>query len=173
MAGQKPKGDLFANLAALYFDQTAANTDTFVAFNFPYSIQDKVAIVIHRIEYWLGSLADLNTTLDIAAFGLCVSKTLANIMDQTDPLIVDQLRIQRLDIGAAGTGMLVQQPYVKDFAALPGGGIITPPSPLYAFLGSTGAAATLTLAVRFYYTYKALSTEEYWELVETRRIISG
>jgi hypothetical protein len=62
---------------------------------------------------------------------------------------------------------------VKDFAALPGGGIITPPSPLYAFLGSTGAAATLTLAVRFYYTYKSLSTEEYWELVETRRIISG
>ena len=63
-------------------------------------------------------------------------------------------------------------PIVVDFSTLPGGGIIVPPNPLYLAAKGLGLGAAQSVSVRFWYTNIALKPEEYWELVESRRIIS-
>jgi len=43
--------DTFANIAAVRVIESAANTQTSVKFDFPFSIMDKMALLISRIEY--------------------------------------------------------------------------------------------------------------------------
>jgi len=164
--------DRYANLAALDLVQTVADTTLFKSFAFPFSIQEKVALVIHRLEYWF-TLSVLNTTADYVAGGIACASNLADETDMTDSLIIDQMRIIRTDLGAAASGTLNIQPIVKDFGWLPGGGMLVAPAPLYGFIASAGAGAVATCVLRMFYTYKKLATEEYWELVESRRVISG
>lgn len=164
--------DTYANLAAVYVEESAANTQTAAKFNFPFSIQDKVALLISRIEYWWVGLTNLNGTGDQTCVALATNASLTNITSQNDPMIVDNARVLRADLGTAASGVLETLPFIKDFANLPGGGILVAPAPLYAIVQSTGAAAVCGCWMKLFYTYKELATEEYWELVESRRIIS-
>lgn len=173
MAVTKKTGDRFANVAALYSLTSATDTFTSVKFAFPFSIQDKTGLVINRIEYWPSALGQLNSSMDYLWMGILASNSIVDPLNQADPVLVDSMRFLRLDYGTAASGMLVETPYVKDLSTLPGGGILVAPSPLYmgvTSLGSTGACGGW---VKFYYTYLSLTTEEYWELVESRRIISS
>ena len=170
---KKTVSDKFANIAASYFAMSTANTARFVKFDFPFSIMDKVGLLINRLEYIIGSLQQLNSANDWAIAGIACASSVADTEDTRDPLIVDQHRVTRIDIGTAASGIIHQQPYVKDFAALPGGGILVPPNPLYAFLDTDGAGDVMTLRVRMYYSYVELATEDYWQLVESRRVITG
>jgi len=167
------KVDSYANVAAIYVEESAVNTFTAAKFNFPFSIMDKMALVIQRIEYWLGGLDQLNGTTDRTVSGIFVSSSILNIENQADPLIVDTMRIQRIDIGAAASGVHTVLPIVKDFTNLAGGGLLVAPSPLYAGVKATGAAGVTSAWIRLYYTYLELATDEYWQLVESRRIISS
>jgi len=56
---------------------------------------------------------------------------------------------------------------------MPGGGLIVPPNPLYLGIKGTGLAAAQAVSCRFWYTTIELTPDEYWELVEARRIISS
>jgi hypothetical protein len=165
--------DKFANIAATYFAMTTLNTARFVKFDFPFSIMDKVGLLINRMEYIIGGLDKLNSTLDWAIGGLACASTVADTEDTRDPLIVDQYKLQRIDMGTAASGMIVEAPFMKDFSGLPGGGILVPPSPLYAFMDSDGASDVMTLRIRIYYQYLELSPEDYWQLVESRRVVTG
>jgi hypothetical protein len=171
MAGKTT--DKWAQLAALHVTQTVANTDVYVNFNFPFSIQDKVALLIHRIEYQPGSLNQLNTAEDAIEAGISCAKVLDDPMDITDPMLIDYHVVLRHDLGAAASGILRDATFIKDFSNLPGGGILTPPNPLYAFVHTVAAAAVMACRIRMYYTYFALADAEYWQLVESRRIVSG
>jgi len=173
MATGKKSSDKFANLAAILVTESAAGTLSYARFAFPFSIMDKVGLVINRIEYWPGSLNQLNSSVDQVIIGLVAGNSVVDIANQADPAILDSLRIQRLDLGAAASGALLSHPIVKDFSQLPGGGILTAPSPLSAAIQSAGAAAAMAAWIKIFYTYMTLSTDEYWEMVESRRIISS
>lgn len=172
MATKKAGNDQYANIAAAAAIETAAGTAAYARFAFPYSVTDKVALLISRIEYWFGNLNQLNSALDYVIGGLTVSNTVSDLTNQADPAIVDSNRLIRIDIGTAATGMLFYQPTVKDFSALPGGGILIAPAPLYAVCQSSNAGGVMNCWVKLFYTYKELAVNEYWELVESRRIIS-
>jgi len=61
---------------------------------------------------------------------------------------------------------------IKDFSSLAGGGLLVAPAPLYGFVISAGAGGVMDAWVKLFYTYVELAADEYWQLVESRRIIS-
>jgi len=171
MAGKKST-DQYANIAAVLNTETVAGTAAYTRFNFPYSVTDKVALLISRIEYWLGNIHQLNTSQDYMIAALCAASSLVSLENQADPGLIDSCKLYRLDLGAAASGLMINMPIIKDFSALPGGGILVAPSPLYAGIIGSGAGGVVACWTKVFYTYKELATDEYWELVESRRIIS-
>jgi hypothetical protein len=171
--GKKNGIDSYSNIAAVYVTESAANTQTSAKFQFPFSIMDKMALLINRIEYWFEGLSSFNGADDRSIMALGAAAAIVNLNLQSDPLIIDSTRIMRMDYGVAASGFLVGQPFIKDFATLPGGGILVAPNPLYAIIQSTGAAAALAGTVKLFYTYMELATEDYWQLVESRRVITS
>lgn len=172
MAG-KTKADTFANFAAVKVTESAANTQTTVKFAFPFSIMDKMALIINRVEYSFQSWDKFNSTLDYCYMGLTTAGTITDIANQADPLIVDNMAYQRIDMGVAASGLTTMFPFVKDFSDLPGGGLLVAPNPLFAIIQGGGASAACAGYVKLFYTYIELSTDEYWQLVESRRVISS
>lgn len=173
MATKAKVTDQFANIAALSVAETVAGTLASSKFQFPFSIMDKMGLLISRIEYWLMALGNLNSANDYAIVGLAAASTLVDPTNQADPSMIDSARSQRIDFGAAASGILLEQPYVKDFSNLPGGGLLVAPNPLYGFIIGVGAAASVSAWIKVFYTYMELAADEYWQLVESRRIISS
>ena len=167
------KMDTFANVAAIIVAESVAGTVAYAKFAFPFSIQDKTALLLARIEYWFGNMSKLDAEANAIYGALIAAPSVVDLTVQSDPVMIDSARVQRVDFGTAGSGQLINQPFVKDFSDLPGGGLLVAPSPLYAAVQGVGASSAVSLWMRMYYTYMQLSTEEYWQLVESRRIISS
>lgn len=167
------KTDTYANIAAVNAVEASAGTAAYVKFAFPFSIMDKMALIINRIEYVFSSLTQLNTGGDYVLMGLTVSNAVSSLLSLSDPLVLDTARIDRYDIGTAASGLFRDSPVIRDFASLPGGGLLVAPNPLYGAIISNGASGVMGGWVRMYYTYMELNTDEYWQLVESRRIISS
>jgi len=171
--GTKSKTDSFANFAALRVLESGTTTQTTVKFQFPFSIMDKMALVISRIDYWFKDNSVMNSTGDIVYTGLCVTAALTDVTNQADPAMIDCWAIQRYDIGTAASGTYNFRPFTKDFSTLPGGGLLVAPNPLYGFIQGVGTSAATDAWIKIYYTYMELAPDEYWQLVESRRIISS
>lgn len=166
--------DVFANYAILTVVESAANTLTFKKLETGISLTEKVAWVISRIEWLLSGVNDtvFNAKGDVLYFGLSLSNAwaTASISEQT---IIDYNSVERVDIGAAASGKFEYRPKIKDFSGLPGGGILTPPVPLYAFAQGVGLTAACTAVARIHYQLKPMKVDEYWELVEARRVLES
>lgn len=169
----KMKTDTFANLAAVFPVEASAGTAVYTKYAFPFSIMDKMGLIINRIEYWPTNLNNLNSSTDAVTGGLSISSSITDLSDQSNPAIVDSFRFQRIDIGTAASGLFVSEAFVKDFSALPGGGLLVAPNPLYGFVQSTNAGGVMGCWIKLFYTYMELTADEYWQLVESRRIISS
>jgi len=167
------KADTFANVAAIKALESAAATQTSFKFSFPFSIMDKMALIINRIEYWFPSFAMLNSAGDIFYAALTAQSTVVDISNQADPLIIDNMAVVRCDLGTAASGIISETPFIKDFSAMPGGGLLVAPSPLSAMVQGVGTTPAALCFLKLFYTYIELSTDEYWQLVESRRIISS
>jgi hypothetical protein len=166
--------DQFANYAIIEVLESAANTLTFKKLETGISLNEKVAWIIHRIEYIIDGLDGtlFNAALDVLTFGLSLSNAFSapTVAENT---IIDYNRSIRVDIGTAASGYFQLQPFVKDFASLPMGGTIVPPTPLYLFVKGTGLTAAAKITARLHYTLRTLKVEDYWELVEARRVLSS
>ncbi len=167
------KVDLYANVAAIQVIESVVNTQTSVKFQFPFSIMDKMALLINRVEYWVRGQSYLNGGGDSITFALSAASTVVDIYDQADPAIIDNYRLTRVDFGVAASAIFHEAPYVKDFATLPGGGILVAPNPLYGMVQGSGLGTAGFGWIKLFYTYMELSADEYWQLVESRRIISN
>lgn len=169
----KKATDLWAQIAAVQVTEASAGTAAYTKFNFPFSIMDKMGIIISRIEYIFSSLTQLNSGGDYVLMGLAVANTVASLLAANDPQILDTHRVDRYDFGTAASAAFRDSPVVRDFSQLPGGGLLVAPNPLYGVIISSGASGVMGGWVRMYYTYTELATDEYWQLVESRRIISS
>lgn len=166
-------GDQFANLAVIKVVESAANTLTFKKLETGISLFEKIAWIIQRVEYYSQILATVfDGTGDKLTVALTSTDQLTSLAFENNALI-DHLSIQRSDWGAAATAILQMQPLVKDFTNLSGGGIIVPPNPLYLGAVGSGLLAATTSWCRIYYRTIELTPDQYWELVEARRIISS
>lgn len=173
MADSKGK-DQFANYAIVSVTESAPNTLTFKKLETGISLTEKVAWIINRVEYILGSMvaAQFNADADKQLFGLSLSNAFS-IPALDEISIIDFNFVQRRDFGAAANAIWTEGPYVKDFSSLPGGGIIVPPSPLYLYSVGTSLVGASNVVARIHYTLRTLAVDEYWELVEARRVLSS
>ena len=167
--------DSFANLATIQVTETAANTLTYRKLDTGFSLFEKVAWIIHRIEYVIDERFNgTGDTMDVALMTANTRTTIADNATFTDASVIDKIKWVRTDIGVAATGLYYVQPQiVKDFTNLPGGGLIVPPTSIYAGAQGTGCASAGTNTVRFFFTVKELQEAEYWQLVESRRSVSS
>lgn len=164
--------DEFSNFAIIAVTESAINTLTYKKLETGISLNEKVAWIISRLEYFFSpfSATTFNAANDDLSYGLSVSNQLAAVNLQ-ETSIIDFNYISRDDLGAAASGFYHMQPFVKDFASLPGGGIIVPPVPIYAFAKGSGLTAAATVYVKLFYTLLNLSVDQYWQLVEARRVL--
>lgn len=166
-----PEKDVFVNQAFLQVIESAANTLTFTKLETGVSIHEKVGWVISRIDYSMDiAVGNFAAGADQVAFGICTSDAIVTATLSVSA-IIDFNVITRIDVGTAGSGWFLRQPFQKAFADLPGGGILIPPNPLYAWVKGTNLASAVTVKARMFYTVKELKLEDFWELVELRRMI--
>ena len=165
--------DKYANLAAVHPVEAVAGTAKWEKYAFPFSIMDKMGLLITRIEYLFLSLTNLNSSGDSLEVALSVDSKITDFQDYTNPALVDSAYISRMDLGAAASGVFIVSPIIKDFSDLPGGGLLVAPNPLYGGVKSSGAAGVMCAWVRLFYTYMELGAEDYWQLVESRRVITS
>jgi len=165
--------DVYVNQAYLSVTESAANTLTFSKLETGVSIYEKVAWLISRIDYDFDLEAtNFGATDDQLAFGLCVSDQITNI-GLVNSAVIERNRVKRVDLGAAASGLFSFMPYQKDFSELPGGGLLVPPNPVYIFAEGTNLTTPMWVNCRMFYTVKGLSGEDFWELVEQRRMIGA
>jgi len=169
----KATKDAYANIASVKVEETAAGTLTTAKFAFPFSIMDKMGLLIQRIEYFPAALNQLNGNSDEVRMALLSKASVVDITAQNDSSVIDSCTLVRLDLGAAASGLLLSRPFTRDFTTLAGGGILVAPGALYAGIQSSGAGGAMSMWMRMFYTYMELPTDEYWQLVESRNVISS
>ena len=163
--------DVYANVAHIKVTESGANTLTYKKLETGISLFEKMAWVIARIEYyWLAN------AMSAAADGLTMAiMTSDNPTDITPDqvAVIDMTQSVRSDFGTAANGWVFDYPIIRDFSQLPGKGLIVPPNPLYLAARGLSQSAAQVLEARIYYTAVQLKGDEFWELVEARRIISS
>lgn|SRR3972149_1952170 len=166
--------DKFANQAVITCTESAANTLTFKKLETGISLFEKVAWVISRIEYFVSNqlAAVFNGDGDSLQFALTATDQITTL-SLTNAAVLDYIELMRGDYGTAASMHFINRPITKDFSSLPGGGILCPPNPLYLGVKGTGLVNADTVIAKLFYVNLALKAEEYWELVESRRIISS
>lgn len=174
----KKSEDTFANIAAIECLESAAATLTYKKLETGIAVFEKVAWLISRVEYMNNGLlaAVMNGNGDAILMALTVSNLLSTLGDgnlQKAQEILHGLSITRADFGTAANAILSEQPFIYDFSGLPGGGILVPPTAIYLAVQGVGTVSATTGWARIFYTTKSLTTEDYWQLVEARRIISS
>jgi hypothetical protein len=105
--------------------------------------------------------------------GLLTRSSGVAITTQNDPSVVDSVVLSRYDLGVAASGLFMTRPISRDFTTLQGGGLLVAPGSLYAGIMSSGAGGVMSMWLRVYYTYMELSTDEYWQLVESRNVVTS
>ncbi len=166
--------DKFANYAIVSVTESGANTLTFKKLETGISLTEKVAWIISRIEYFIGtfSKAAFADSEDALVYGLSLSNTFASAT-LSETTIIDLNSLIYHEDAAPTSYTFDRQPYIKKFSDMPSGGIIVPPTPLYLFAQGVGLGAANSVVARIHYTLLPLAVDQYWELVEARRVLSS
>lgn len=163
--------DKYSNIAHIRVTESAANTLTYRKLETGISLFEKMAWVISRIEYYF-LLFTLPATGDAQIMALTTSNNPAALVPE-EVAVIDMTKVSRMDMGTAATAAIITYPIIRDFAQLPGGGLIVPPNPLYLATMGVSQPNPEIVDCRIYYTTVLLKGDEFWELVEARRIITS
>lgn len=165
--------DQFANVANLEVTESAAGTLTFEQLQTGAGIFEKVAMVIHRIEYdtTAANIALVTASDDQLDVAWTTSDQITNLA-KNKAQVIDRLSILQLQEGTPANMQYMTVPFIHDFTALPGGGLIVPATVFYLGIVGTSLASAAFFRSSMYFTYKQLKPEEYWELVEATRALS-
>lgn len=170
----KQSGDQYPQLAYMEVVESAANTLTFAKLEVATGAllgKQKFGMVIHQIQFSVGVtirklILDEDDAINIA---LTMNGNITSI-DLSNVDVVDQLVIGRNKYGTAASGWLDIEPIIHNFSLL--GGLLVPADRLYLAAQGVSLASATTVKARLWYTMKELSIDEYWDLVEARRIIT-
>ena len=165
------KTDLFSNKGYGSVIESAANTLTFSEIQTNVSIFEKVAWVLHRIEWYFNQVTHtlLIDGADHLEMALVASNNITDL-GLDIPAVIDVLDLMKISDTGVGFAF-ADMPKIRDFSNLPGGGLIIAPRPLYLAVHGTSLANPATVACRFYFTQKTLSAEDYLDLIDFYRIV--
>jgi len=165
--------DKYVNQAFIRVNESGANTLTFQKLETGIPIYEKIGWVVHRLDYfYVTTVVQFPADGASLSYGISAMDSLATV-DLQLAAVIDMNMITRRDWGVAASGALRLIPIVKNFTELPGGGLLIPPNPLYLFAKGTNLAAAQGVDVRMFYTVIKLKPEDFWELVEQRRMIGA
>jgi hypothetical protein len=172
MAGETG-ADKYSNLAVVSVVESAANTLTFKKLETGMSLLDKAAWVVNRLEYLISPAYASNWSANGSRldFGLALGNGFA--APAFDEVAIVDYNSRLLSWFTSVGFHLDNFPILKDFSALPGGGLLLPPNPLYIFAKGLTLTAAGTVTVRIWYQVVKLSASDYWELVEARRSLQS
>jgi hypothetical protein len=173
MAKQATGTDRYANKAYGKVTMSAANTLTFSEIPTNVNIMDKVAWVLHRLEWFIpaGSFAEMGAIGE----GLNVALTMSNSISSlalNSAAIIDSLQFFAVAILAGTSAKHQEFPVIRDFSMMPGGGLIIAPRPLFIAMTSNGAGGACVCECRLYYSNITMSSEDYLDLIDFYRIIA-
>ncbi len=165
--------DIFANQGYITLTPTL-NTLSFAELASYMSVFEKRALLINRVEYFfsIASLREMDAETDTLYFGLSTSDGFAQA-SIGEASIFDYNAIVTVLQAAGVSSQLLREPFQKDFSTMPGGGILIPSRPIFLWMHSLGWAAAGSAEARLFFTVKELKAEEYWELVESTRLIGS
>jgi len=177
MAGKTSK-DEFANVATISLTQATANTLIFKKLETGNAIFNKVAWLIHRIEYcnfhvYASIFNGDNDSLVAAVTSSNVRTSLLTLDTYTDMAVIDQIVLYRNDFGTAASALVQASPILKDFSNLPGSGLLVPAMQIYGALHSSGLADVASGVIKLFYTVVELADAQYWELVQARTTLTA
>lgn len=161
----------FANKAYGSVTESAANTLTFSQIQTNVSIMEKVAWVISRIE-WVFTAAQIALLVDDGdayEVALCGSSKISTL-SLSDPMVIDYFNIRKFVSTAVGWGYIAPM-WIREFSALPGGGLIVAPNPLYLAVKGTGLASAGGVSARIYWARLEVSPDQYLELLDFYRMV--
>jgi len=166
-----PVAEKFSNMAYITVTETAANTLTFSKLETGIAPFEKRGWILARLEYFISvSSGDFAADADACRYGLSASNSISDV-GIGENAVIDYNLLKRVDFGAAATGLLIEKPQVKDLSTIPGGGILIAPNPIYIFAYGSNAPNAFTVSCRIYYVSVDLKADEFWELVEMRRMV--
>jgi len=163
--------DNYANKMYGTVTEAVAGTLKFAEINTNVSVFDKAAFVLHRLE-WFITLADLEKiagTGDGIYAALTSSQNISSL-GLDNPAVIDLFQLTG-DWATTVGFQIFEQPFIRDFSNLPGGGLIIAPRPLFVAVQGVSLASAISAKLRAYFTIKQLSAEEYLELVDFYRIV--
>lgn len=165
--------DIYANQGYVRLVPTL-NTLSFAELATFVSVFEKKAFLINRVEYDIGkaTILELDAETDFIVFGLSTSDSFSDAA-QGERAIFDYNSLIAQLMAAGVSSHLVKMPYIKDLSTLPGGGFLVPSRPIFLFNVTGGLAAAATMSARIFFTVKDLKADEYWELVESTRLIGA
>jgi hypothetical protein len=170
----KSSEDRFAQLAYLQVTESAANTLTFAKLEVATGAllgKQKFGLVIHQIQYMIPPTTRklLLDEDDVISIAITSGDNLTSIdLESVD--VIDNLTLGLNKYGAAASGWGVTLPIVHDFS--PFGSLLVAADRLYMAVKGLSLASACAVKCRIWYTMKELSVDEYWDLVESRRIIT-
>jgi len=169
----KTSKDIYANMAYLGVLETAANTLTFAKLQiaYPSLLDRKYGLLINRCDIEFAGLSGLDATSDAVECAITVSDGISSLSLQNPEVLIRE-KLIRWDIGAAASGFFFHLPITRDFSTMPGGGILVPADRLFIAVKGTTAGNAMNAYMRLYYTIIELSAEDYWQLVESRTLLS-
>lgn len=171
MAEKKTPGDNFCSQAIFDVTESAANTLTFEKLDTGMSVYDKVGWVIARVEWNIANVfSKFNTSGDSLEMALTMTNNLAGL-DDANPAIIFKRTLIRYDLGTAASGEIKDAILVNDLSTLPGGGILTLPTPLYVGVLGAGLSAAARVVCRIYFKAMSLTEQDYFNLVQARQLL--
>lgn len=165
MAITKVQADRFSNQIIVQAVESAANTLTFQQLPQMTSLLEKRAMLINRIDYVISTLTELKADTERMHFGITMSSQWATVK-LDEPAIIDYNTLWTHVQTAVGY-IIYRFPITKDFANLPGGGILLPTRPTYLYVQGSGLANPQSVTARIYFTVYDLAPADYWDLVES------
>jgi len=165
------KTDLYANKFYGRAVESAANTLTFAEIQTNVSIFEKMAWILHRLEYFVApaSMALIDDSPDSITMALTGSENITTL-GLDNPAVIDTFTLGMKKFSGVGF-QFTNVPIIRDFSELPGGGIVVSPRPLFMAVQGASLASAATVEMRGYFTVQALSADEYLELVDFYRIV--
>lgn len=171
MAQNGKTRESFANKFYGTVTESAANTLTFAEIQTNVDVFAKIAWVLHRLEWnfqvAVGTMFQGNA--DRVRMAITSSDNITDL-ELDNPAVIDRADIEMRESTAVGFSFFYR-PFIRDFASLPGGGIIMAPRPLFVGVHGVSLVAAATVEVRGYFTKRDLTADEYLELVDFYRIV--
>ena len=163
----KKRVDVFPNRAVERVVMSAANTITFEQIRFGLGVFQGVALVLHRIEFYLSALSvrELVAVADSVEVGLTNRDDLASLQMTNLNVLVSRAMLPMM-VGAVVSLSQERFPLIADLATLPGGGLIIPANPMFLGMQTVGFAIVGVCDAVIYYTFKQLTDADYIELIQ-------